>query len=228
MKKFFLTLLFCSILSQCFAFLPMTDENMMKAINYGVSGKQDNRNMPDFLNPWKIAERTLKNPYRQKESIVLYTPFLLAAIHARDKVEESRVPELADIRAAVKEYEGITLIGARINAPVVLKEGEYTVKLMQEKTVLSPYAATFLSWEMIDVVDREATEKAAKEKKPEKEADIMRPDKKPAPVMKKAAVLDYQFYFDDSQFKPNQRFFILISDKYCGERRFEINPESIR
>ena len=225
MKKFFLTLLFCSFLSQCFAFLPMTDENMKQAIEYGVAGKQDNRTITDFLNPWKIADRILKNPYREKESIVLYTPFLLAAIHTRDKVEESRVPELADIKAAVNEYDGITLIGARLNAPVVLKEGEYTVRLVQEKTVLAPYAYNFLSWEMIDVIDKEATEKA---KKPEKTGDIMYTEVKQKPVMKKLAVLDYQFYFDSSQFNPNQKFAILISDKYCGERRFEVDPGAIR
>ena len=227
MKKIFLTLLFCSMLSQCFAFLPMTDENMKNAIKYGVDGKQENRTMSDFLNPWKIPERTLKNPYRQKESMVIYTPFLLAAIHARDKVEESRVPEPADIKVAVNEYEGITLVGARLNAPVVLKDGEYTVKLVQEKIALDPYAHNFLSWEMIDVIDKEATEKARKQDKQDK-PDIMRPDKNVPPVMKKIAVLDFQFYFDSSQFNPNQRFAILISDKYCGERRFEIDPASIR
>ncbi|MBR1662103.1 MAG: hypothetical protein IJ694_07510 [Acidaminococcaceae bacterium] len=222
MKQFFFTLLFCSILSQCFALVPMTDENINKAIQYGVAGKQDNQAMPDFLNPWKMAERTLKNPYREKETIVLYTPFLLTAIHARDKVEESRVPELTDIRAAVKEYEGITLIGARINAPVVLKEGEYTAKLVQGKTEVAPYAHNFLSWEMLDAVDREAPV----EMKPT--GDIMRPEKAGPPKMRKIAVLDYQFYFDSSQFDPNQRFAILISDKYCGERRFEVDPASIR
>lgn len=222
MKKIFLTLLFCSFLSQCFALVPMTDENMMQAINYGVASRQDKKSMADFLNPWKLEERLLKNPYREKETVVLYSPYLLAAIHARDKVEESRVPELADIKKAVSEYEGITLIGARINAPVVLKEQEYSVKLVQGKTELSPYAFNFLSWEMIDVVDRDAPAEV------KKTGDIMRPETVQPSKMKKVAVLDYQFYFDSAQFNPNQGFSILISDKYCGERRFDIDPASVR
>ena len=91
--------------------------------------------------------------------------------------------------------------------------------------MLVPYAYNFLSWEMIDVLDKEATEKA---KKPEKTGDIMHTEVKQKPVMKKLAVLDYQFYFDSSQFNPNQKFAILISDKYCGERCFEVDPGAIR
>ena len=44
----------------------------------------------------------------------------------------------------------------------------------------------------------------------------------------KVAVLEMQFYFDSSQFNPAQRYTLLISDKYCGERRFDVNPETIR
>ena len=111
MKKVFLTLLFCSFLSQCFALTPMTDENITKAIQYGITSKQEKRTLYQLVDPWLIAEKALKNPYRQKESIFVYTPYLLAAIHARDKVEESRVPEPADIKKAIQEYDGITLIG---------------------------------------------------------------------------------------------------------------------
>lgn len=106
MKKVFLTLLFCSFVAQCFALTPMTDENMMKAIQYGVASKQDKQTLYQLTNPWLIPERSLKNPYRQNETIFVYTPYLLAAIHARDKVEDSRVPELAEIRKAIQEYEG--------------------------------------------------------------------------------------------------------------------------
>ena len=165
MKRVFLTLLFCSFLSQCFALTPMTDENMMKAIQFGIASKQDNQTLYQLLAPWMIVERNLKNPYRQKETIFVYTPYLLASIHARDKVEESRVPEMAEIRKAIQEYEGITLIGARLNTPVVLREGEYSVKLVQEKTVLSPYASNYLHHEMIDKIDKQ--EEARKSYQPD-------------------------------------------------------------
>ena len=228
MKKVFLTLLFCSLLSQCFALTPMTDENMKKAIQFGISSKQDNQTLYQLLAPWMIAERTLKNPYRQKETIFVYTPYLLASIHARDKVEESRVPELADIRKAIQEYDGITLIGARLNTPVVLQQGEYTVKLVQGKTVLAPYASNYLHHEMIDKINKQ--EEAKKANQPDDGKQLTRGEKKEENKAKteKVAVLEMQFYFDSSQFNPAQNYTIFITDKYCGERRFDVDPNAIR
>ena len=228
MKKVFLTLLFCSFLSQCFALTPMTDENMMKAIQYGITSKQEKRTLYQLVDPWLIAEKDLKNPYRQKESIFVYTPYLLAAIHARDKVEESRVPEIADIKKAIQEYEGITLIGARLNTPVVLQAGEYTVRLVQDKTNLAPYASNYLHHEMISKVDKQEETKNAYQ--PDDGKQLTREEKKKDNTAKteKVAVLEMQFYFDSSQFNPAQRYTVLISDKYCGERRFDVDPAAIR
>ena len=72
MKKVFLILLFCSVLSRCFALSSMTDDNMMKAIQYGISSKQDKQTLYQLIAPWLIPERNLKNPYRQKENIFVY------------------------------------------------------------------------------------------------------------------------------------------------------------
>ena len=228
MKKVFLTLLFCSVLSRCFALTSMTDDNMMKAIQYGVSSKQDKQTLYQLIDPWLVPERNLKNPYRQKETIFVYTPYLLAAIHARDKVEESRVPEMAEIRKAIQEYEGITLIGARLNSPVVLQAGEYTVRLVQDKTNLAPYASNYLHHEMIDKIDKQ--EETKKSYQPDDGKQLTREEKKKDNTAKteKVAVLEMQFYFDSSQFNPVQPYTVLITDKYCGERRFDVNPEAIR
>ena len=228
MKKVFLTLLFCSVVSQCFALTSMTDDNMAKAIQFGISSKQDKQTLYQLINPWLIPERNLKNPYRQKENIFVYTPYLLAAIHARDKVEESRVPEIADIKKAIQEYEGITLIGARLNTPVVLQAGEYTVRLVQGNTSLTPYASNYLHHEMIDKIDKQ--EEAKKAYQPDDGKQLTRDEKKKDNTAKteKVAVLEMQFYFDSSQFNPVQQYTVLISDKYCGERRFDVNPETIR
>ena len=222
MKKIFLTLLFCGIFARCFALVPMTDDNVKQAINYGIASKQDKQTMPKFLTPWMIPERLLKNPYREKESVILYTPYLLTAIHARDKVEESRVPEMADIKKAVQEYQGITVVGAKINAPVVLRECEYSALLTQNSVSIKPYASKLLSSEMIDAPDKTAPVKM------KKTGDILRPEEpEPAP-MRKIAVLELQFYFDSDQFNPNELYTVVISDKYCGDRRFDINPKAIR
>ena len=228
MKKVFLTLLFCSFLSQCFALTPMTAENITKAIQYGITSKQEKRTLYQLVDPWLVAEKAMKNPYRQKESIFVYTPYLLAAIHARDKVEESRMPELADIKKAIQEYDGITLIGARLNTPVVLQEGEYTVKLLQGNTQLAPYASMYLHHEMISKIDKK--DEGKKSGQADDGKQLTRNEKKDDNTAKteKVAVLEMQFYFDSSQFNPAQPYTVLISDKYCGERRFEVDPAAIR
>ena len=226
MKKVFLTILFCCFLSQCFALTPMTDENIKQAIQYGINGKQENRTLYQLVDPWLVAEKNQKNPYRQKESIFVYTPYLLAVIHTRDKVEESRVPELADIKKAIQEYDGITLIGARLNTPVVLQEGEYTVRLVQGQTNLAPYASIYLHHEMINRYEKKESPAA----KPDDGKQLTVNEKKPGNDAKteKVAVLEMQYYFDSSQFNPAQPYTVLIADKYCGERRFDVDPAAIR
>lgn len=228
MKKVFLTLLFCCLMSQCFALTPMTDENLQQAIQFGITSKQDNQTLYQLLSPWMIVERNLKNPYRQKETIFVYTPYLLASIHARDKVEESRVPEIQEIRKAIQEYDGITLIGARLNTPVVLQERDYAVRLVQEKTNLAPYATNYLHHEMIDKIDKQAEARNTNQADDGKQ--LTREEKKEENTAKteKIAVVEMQFYFDSSQFNPAQRYTIFISDKYCGERRFDVDPAAIR
>ena len=159
MRIFFLTLFCCSLLLPCFALAPITDANLTKAVNYGISGKQDNLTLRQFLQPWVIPEELQKNPFRRRESVVLYTPYLLAAIHARDQIAEQKLPDLAEIRENVAEYEGITLIGAVLNCPIMLEKDAFKVRLLQNEKTIEPYAVTFLAGSTIDM--EEETEKSA-------------------------------------------------------------------
>ena len=143
-------------------------------------------------------------------------------------MEESRVPEIQEIRKAIQEYDGITLIGARLNTPVVLQERDYAVRLVQEKTNLAPYATNYLHHEMIDKIDKQAEARNTNQADDGKQ--LTREEKKEENTAKteKIAVVEMQFYFDSSQFNPAQRYTIFISDKYCGERRFDVDPAAIR
>lgn len=247
MRIFFLTLFCCSLLLPCFALAPITDANLTKAVNYGISGKQDNLTLRQFLQPWVIPEELQKNPFRRRESVVLYTPYLLAAIHARDQIAEQKLPDLAEIRENVAEYEGITLIGAVLNCPIMLEKDAFKVRLLQNEKAIEPYAVTFLAGSTIDMEGK--TEKSAgirqgradmsgktaekpkvavaKEQEPQlisknKAAENMLPD------MKKYAELQLQFYFDQAQFIPTEKYSISVADEYCGERRFDIDPAQLQ
>ena len=93
---------------------------------------------------------------------------------------------------------------------------------------LAPYASNYLHHEMINKIDKQ--EEAKKSYQPDDGKQLIREEKKKDNTAKteKVAVLEMQFYFDSSQFNPAQRYTVLISDKYCGERRFDVNPETIR
>lgn len=247
MRTFFLTLFFCSLLLPCFALAPVTDANLTKAVNYGISGKQDNLTLWQFLQPWVIPEQLQKNPFRRRECVVLYTPYLLAAIHARDQIAEQKLPDLAEIRENVAEYEGITLIGVVLNCPMMLEKEAFKVRLLQNKREIEPYAVTFLAGNTIDIEDK--AEKAAESRKGQSDASGKTAGK-PATVfakaqetpliskekntkntltdMKKYAVLQLQFYFDQTQFTPTEKYSIFVSDEYCGDRRFDIDPAQLQ
>lgn len=243
MRIFFLTLFCCSLLLPCFALAPITDANLTKAVNYGISGKQDNLTLRQFLQPWVIPEELQKNPFCRRESVVLYTPYLLAAIHARDQIAEQKLPDLAEIRENVAEYEGITLIGAVLNCPIMLEKDAFKVRLLQNEKTIEPYAVTFLAGSTIDM--EEETEKSAgirqgkadvSGKTAEKPKVAVAKGQSPGLIsknkaaentltgMKKYAVLQLQFYFDQAQFTPTEKYSISVADEYCGERRFDVDP----
>lgn len=247
MRNFFLTLFCCSLLLPCFALAPITDANLTKAVNYGISGKQDNLTLRQFLQPWVIPEELQKNPFCRRESVVLYTPYLLAAIHARDQIAEQKLPDLAEIRENVAEYEGITLIGAVLNCPIMLEKDAFKVRLLQNEKTIEPYAVTFLAGSTIDM--EEETEKSAgirqgkadvSGKTAEKPKVAVAKGQSPRLIsknkaaentltdMKKYAVLQLQFYFDQAQFIPTEKYSISVADEYCGERRFDVDPAQLQ
>ena len=86
----------------------------------------------------------------------------------------------------------------------------------------------YLHHEMIDKIDKQ--EEARKSYQPDDGKQLTRKEKKEENTAKteKVAVLEMQFYFDSSQFNPVQPYTVLISDKYCGERRFDVDPNAIR
>ena len=46
--------------------------------------------------------------------------------------------------------------------------------------------------------------------------------------MKKYAVLQLQFYFDQAQFTPTEKYSISVADEYCGERQFDIDAAQLQ
>jgi hypothetical protein len=252
MKKVLLILLGLLTMAQIsFAALPITEANMQSAMLYGIT-RSNKAEFPDavFLKPWTIAESAKTNPYRYNEKVVLYTPYMLAALDARTLTANKQKFSLSDIQQFVKEYDGITVIGATVNTPVLLKTTDFHVTLVQGTTTLIPYASELLLAKYLQLPAMKTGSKAAiaakmaslqaedaklKSQLVDLEKDKLDPNavttnvkaKTPVPTTK-IARLDMQFYFENSKFDVAKPFQIQISDEYGGKRLFNVNPDALK
>ena len=64
-----------------FAMLPLTPTTIQAAQVYGVERK--GASLGELLAPWTVYDRKQMNPYGLRERVVVYTPFLTAAVDAR-------------------------------------------------------------------------------------------------------------------------------------------------
>ncbi len=112
---------------------------ILEAQDYGVKRKQ--LALTEFLAPWLVYEEKAPILNETTEKAYLYTPFLLIANDARDKVRSKQVVELADSEKILADYAGCLVfsITANGNSPD-FTEG-VQVSLRQEKKVFKPYHA---------------------------------------------------------------------------------------
>jgi hypothetical protein len=252
MKKVLVILLGLMTIAQVsFAMLPVTDANMQSAMLYGIT-RSNKAEFSDavFLNPWSVAESAKTNPYRYNERVVLYTPYMLAALDARTMTANKQKFSLNDIKQFVKEYDGITVIGAVVNTPVLLKTTDFHVTLVQGTTTLIPYASELLAAKYLQLPVMKNGSKAAiaakmaslqaqdaklKSQLADLENNKLDPtavstDVKPKTALPttKIARLDMQFYFENSKFDIAKPYQIQISDAYGGKRLFNVNPDALK
>ena len=236
----------------CFAILPVNDLNLQDAMRYGlVRSNTVDFSDTEFLAPWTVSESTLANPYRFKETTVIYTPYMLASLQARHLTIAKQPFSLADIKKFIQDYDGITVIGAVVNTPLLMKAEDFHVVLEQDKITLLPYASEFLKSGYLDENKKEsknsldktayleelrARDQALKMQIAAVETGALKPEdvdtnvnvKIKNPVSTKIARIDLQYYFDNSKFNPNQPYRILISDTYCGTRTFNVNTARLK
>jgi hypothetical protein len=251
MKKVLVILLGLMTMAQVsFAMLPVTDANMQSAMLYGIT-RSNKAEFSDavFLNPWSVAESAKTNPYRYNERVVLYTPYMLAALDARTMTANKQKFSLNDIKQFVKEYDGITVIGAVVNTPVLLKTTDFHVTLVQGSTTLIPYASELLLAKYLQLpamknskaaiaakmASLQAQDAKLKSQLADLENNKLDPNavttdvkaKTPVPTTK-IARLDMQFYFENSKFDVSKPYQIQISDEYGGKRLFNVNPDALK
>lgn len=248
--KWLICILVLLICQTGFAMLPANDANLQKAMLYGVA-RSDKQEFSDeqLLAPWSVPDSLQTNPYRYRERGLLYTPYMLAALQSRNLAAAKQKFYLTDIKNFVQQYQGITVLGVAVNAPLILKDSDFQVVLRQGQTQLAPYANDYLRAAYLPStvsVDAAKLSKAVyldELKRQEQEIqneikalalDQMAPEdvdtQKTAGVPKltaKVARIEMQFYFDNKKFDTMQPYQLIITDPYCGKRSFSFDPQKV-
>ena len=257
MKNLLLVLCLVAFCLQAEAALPATDQNLEAAIAYGKS-YQGEKNDAVMLQPWVIAESFETNPYRDEERIIVYTPYLLTALDTAGKTQEAAGVSVENAKELVARYDGVLVIRAVINAPIILNEKDWKCSLCKWEFV-TPYHSDYLDGRYLDkavnkpIVDVEVQKKldrmeTIQEKAAalQKQLDALKENKiKPADidleqktksdvksesveVKQKICQLQYNFYFDQAEFNVDKPYLLVIKDAYCGGREFAVDPALLK
>ena len=251
MKKLLILLAVLCFSQTCLAMLPVNDDNLQSAMRYGlVRSNKAEFTDEEFLAPWTIVDSAKTNPYRYQEKVLVYTPYMLATLQARHLTLAKQQFSLDDIKKFIHDYDGITVIGAVVNTPLLMKPKDFQVVLEQEGQVLQPYASDFLKAFYLEgkksvasgkeqkaayLEELRSRDQALKQQIAALESDKLAPEAvnvaapKPSPALTaKIARIEMQYYFDNTKFNPNMPYRIKISDSYCGTRTFDIQPAKLK
>lgn len=202
MKKLGLAAALCLLCSQpAFAMVPLTPNAVQSAQAYGVERK--GASLSEVLAPWTVYDRKQMNPYGLRERVVVYTPYLTAAVDARSTANNGDTPTVDQGMKVAKQYDGVLALGVNLSTTVKLEASKLKVKLYQGQNVLTPYYVNLNSASQRDmqVVDKESG------------------DLQDANVWD----LEYYVYFDLSKVNPAKPMVMNAYDEYGGTRQFVLN-----
>lgn len=202
MKKLGLVAALCLLCSQpAFAMVPLTPNAVQSAQAYGVERK--GASLSEVLAPWTVYDRKQMNPYGLRERVVVYTPYLTAAVDARSTANNGDTPTVDQGMKVAKQYDGVLALGVNLSTTVKLEANKLKVKLYQGQNVLTPYYVNLNSASQRDmqVLDKDSG------------------DLQDANVWD----LEYYVYFDLSKVNPTKPMVMNAYDEYGGTRQFVLN-----
>lgn len=141
------SVLFCG---QIFAFAPANADVISGAQEYGQN--QAELPLAEFLGPWTVFEERAVRLDKMTERATLYTPFLLVAADARDKLLGRRNVSLTDGEKVLTDYSGYLVFAATVfgseptfaeKGAAVLKQGG---KIVKARLYSVPFAAEKTAW----------------------------------------------------------------------------------
>lgn len=145
MKKVFWVVLVgaLGLASSVYAMTPISEAMIQDAQSFGVRSKIVE--VEQLLSDWCFVDGRRTNRFGKNERIIVYTPYLVAAVDAQLKAKQDEKVELKDGIAKVNEYNGVLSIGAILDASTKLEAEDLTVSLQQGKQTLKPYSVTLVS-----------------------------------------------------------------------------------
>lgn len=202
MKKLGLMAAFCLLCSQpAFAMVPLTPNAVQSAQAYGVERK--GASLSEVLAPWTVYDRKQMNPYGLRERVVVYTPYLTAAVDARSTANNGNTPTVDQGMKVAKQYDGVLALGVNLSTTVKLDAQKLKVKLYQGQNVLTPYYVNLNSASQRDmqVLNKDSGEL--------EDANVWD--------------LEYYVYFDLSKVNSAKPMVMNAYDEYGGTRQFVLN-----
>ena len=202
MKKLGVAAALCLLFSQpAFAMVPLTPNAVQSAQAYGVERK--GASLSEVLAPWTVYDRKQMNPYGLRERVVVYTPYLTAAVDARSTANNGDTPTVDQGMKVAKQYDGVLALGVNLSTTVKLDASKLKVKLYQGQNVLTPYYKNLNSASQRDM---QVLNKVSGELE---DANVWD--------------LEYYVYFDLSKVNPAKPMVMNAYDEYGGTRQFVLN-----
>ncbi len=199
MKKLGLfTAAFLLFTQPVFAMLPLTPNTIQSAQTYGAERK--GASLRELLAPWTVYDRKQMNPYGLRERVIVYTPYLTAAVDARQQASDGNTPTVAQGMKVARQYDGVLALGLNLSTSVKLEPKNLKVKLYQGQKVLEPYYCNLNS---------------------ASQRDMQIPNKQSG-ELEDNNVWDLQYfvYFDLTKVNPNRTMVLAATDEYGGTREF--------
>ena len=202
MKKLGVVAALCLLFSQpAFAMVPLTPNAVQSAQAYGVERK--GASLSEVLAPWTVYDRKQMNPYGLRERVVVYTPYLTAAVDARSTANNGDAPTVDQGMKVAKQYDGVLALGVNLSTTLKLDASKLKVKLYQGQNVLTPYYKNLNSASQRDM----------------QVLNKVSGDLEDANVWD----LEYYVYFDLSKVNPAKPMVMNAYDEYGGTRQFVLN-----
>ena len=119
-KTGYLTAALLLFAQPAFAMLPLTPATIQAAQSTGRNGKG-----PPWANCWHPGPSTTgsSGTLRLRERAVVYTPFLTAAVDARQTAADGGTPSVPQGMKVAKQYDGVLALGLNLSTSVKLEPG---------------------------------------------------------------------------------------------------------